>query len=473
MCGEGSSARKLPFVAWSPKPCRFQHGRATKTRTTFSNVAQGNMIRSKLADDVRRLSRGFASISGSSVSGLSGCLGVLSGNGLTICKDHTEHQTGIDGRLKLEYDSFRTSLRNTKYRSFASLSELKPNHPDPFLLVRQEIDSVSNRLRRCIMTDIPMLEKAAEYFFQEGKEGKRLRSTVSLLMATALAPHGPLPSQLEVDESPASSHPKELRRRQQRIAEISELIHVASLLHDDVIDNSDSRRGLKALNSLFGNKVAILAGDFLLARASVSLAALHNSEVIALMSQILEHLVSGEILQMNSSDDDMLSMDHYMKKTFYKTASLIANSCKSIAVLAACTHDEAMAAWRYGKHLGLAFQLIDDVLDFTSSQEELGKPVGNDVRSGLATAPVLFAAEEFPELIPMIRRRFRGSNDIHEAIPLILSSEGIQKATQLAEFHASEAAKALRDLPPSLGAEADDSRAALESMTRKVISRKK
>lgn len=364
-------------------------------------------------------------------------------------------------------------------RSFASLSELNTNNRDenqfvdPFALVRLEIDSVSNRLRNCILTDIPVLEKAAEYFFQTGKEGKRLRSTIVLLMATGLSRQGPLPSMLEVDVTPASAHPVELRRRQQRIAEISELIHVASLLHDDVIDNSDSRRGLKALNAIFGNKVAILAGDFLLARASVSLAALQNSEVIALMSQVLEHLVSGEILQMNTSDDQILSMEHYMKKTFYKTASLIANSCKSVAVLAGCSPDESMAAWRYGKHLGLAFQLVDDVLDFTSSQEELGKPVGNDMRSGLATAPVLFAAEQHPHLIPLVRRRFKGEGDIDQALELILNSDGIQKAKDLAQFHASEAARALQDLPPSLGEDADASRAALQVMTRKVVSRKK
>lgn len=344
---------------------------------------------------------------------------------------------------------------------------------DPFGLVKLEIESVSDRLRRCIVTDIPVLEKAAEYFFQSGKEGKRLRSTVVLLMATGLAPHGPDPSMLEVDETPASKHPAQLRRRQQRIAEISELIHVASLLHDDVIDNSDSRRGLKALNTLFGNKVAILAGDFLLARASVSLAALENSEVIALMSQVLEHLVSGEILQMNTSLDDILSMEHYMNKTFYKTASLIANSCKSVAVLAGCSPQESMAAWEYGKHLGLSFQLIDDILDFTSSQEELGKPVGSDMRAGLATAPVLFAAEESPHLIPLIRRKFREENDIERGLEIIFEGSGIEKARTLAESHAERAAEALGHLPPIRGEDAQTSRAALEEMTRRVVSRKK
>ena len=333
----------------------------------------------------------------------------------------------------------------------------------------REIDCVTERLRRDIIkNEVPVLQKAAEYFFQKGKEGKRFRSTVVLLMATALAPRGPLASQLEVDTSPAAEHPTDLRRRQQRIAEISELIHVASLLHDDVIDDSDSRRGLKALNTLLGNKVAILAGDFLLARASVSLASLHDHRVIALMAQILEDLVAGEILQMSSVHDEATSIETYMTKTFYKTASLIANSCKSVSLLAGCSDEEAAAAWAYGKNLGIAFQLIDDVLDFTSSQEELGKPVGSDVRSGLATYPVLAASEEHPELVPMIRRRFRGPEDIDRALELIKNSSGISKATKLAEHHAQEAVRALERLPPSQGPDADASRAALEAITSKV-----
>lgn len=106
---------------------------------------------------------------------------------------------------------------------------------------------------------------------------------------------------VQVDTRPPNVHPTEERRRQQRVAEISEMIHVASLLHDDVIDEATTRRGLKALNALFGNKVAILAGDFLLARASVTLASLRNTEVIELLSQVIEHLVSGEILQARPS----------------------------------------------------------------------------------------------------------------------------------------------------------------------------
>jgi hypothetical protein len=124
-----------------------------------------------------------------------------------------------------------------------------------FGLVREEIECVTERLRRDIFTEIPALERAAEYFFRAGAEGKRLRSTMLLLVASALAPTPPGLQHLTVDTAPPSEHPPEARRRQQRIAEITELIHVASLLHDDVIDSAGTRRGKKSLNALFGNKV--------------------------------------------------------------------------------------------------------------------------------------------------------------------------------------------------------------------------
>ncbi len=168
---------------------------------------------------------------------------------------------------------------------------------DPFSVVQQEVEVVSERLRHSVSTGIPKLKAAADYFFRRGIEGKRLRPTLIMLMSSALSPSAPSPDNLQVDLRPPAEHISELRRRQQRLAEIAELIHVASLLHDDVIDDAQTRRGVVSVNSIMGNKTAILAGDFLLARASVTLAALRNPECVELMSQVLEHLVSGEIMQ--------------------------------------------------------------------------------------------------------------------------------------------------------------------------------
>ncbi|CAL5218356.1 g18 [Coccomyxa viridis] len=344
---------------------------------------------------------------------------------------------------------------------------------DPFQLVKEEIDSVSERLRRSIFTGIPTLRSAAQYFFKVGAEGKRFRPTMLLLMASSLSSVMPSPDYLTVDDRPPNVHPEEERRRQQRIAEITEMIHVASLLHDDVIDNAEMRRGLKALNSVFGNKIAILAGDFLLARASVSLAALRDSEVIQLLSQVIEDLVTGEILQMTSTEEDLLSLDHYVRKTFHKTASLMANSCKAIAILGGQNREVAQSAWEYGRHVGLAFQFVDDVLDFTGSTMQLGKPALNDLKSGLATAPVLYAAEEHPELHALILRRFKCEGDVERATELVFNSRGIQRARDLAAQHAELAVQAVQSLPACSNEHALMCRQALTEITARVLARKK
>ncbi|RZC11806.1 Solanesyl diphosphate synthase 3, chloroplastic/mitochondrial [Glycine soja] len=156
--------------------------------------------------------------------------------------------------------------------------------------------------------------------------------------------------------------------------------HVASLLHDDVLDDADSRRGIGSLNFVMGNKLAVLAGDFLLSRACVALASLKNTEVVSLLAKVVEHLVTGETMQMTTTSDQRCSMEYYMQKTYYKTASLISNSCKAIAILAGQTAEVAMLAFEYGKNLGLAFQLIDDVLDFTGTSASLGKGSLSDIR---------------------------------------------------------------------------------------------
>ncbi len=168
---------------------------------------------------------------------------------------------------------------------------------DPFKLVQPEIDAISERLRHSVASQIPALSQAAQYFFRLGVEGKRLRPTLVMLMASALSPQPPPADALTVDLRPAAEYAPEPRRRQQRIAEIAEIMHVASLLHDDVIDEAETRRGILSLNSKAGNKMAILAGDYLLARASVSLASLRNTVIVEIMSQILENLVSGEVMQ--------------------------------------------------------------------------------------------------------------------------------------------------------------------------------
>ncbi|KAI8548527.1 hypothetical protein RHMOL_Rhmol07G0279400 [Rhododendron molle] len=210
-----------------------------------------------------------------------------------------------------------------------------------------------------VVAEVPKLAFAAEYFFKMGwKERdfdprKYLSETVDLLsaqvlllMATALNVHIPGPP----DDAVVDALSAELRLRQQRIAEITEMIHLA-----------------------------ILVGDFLLSRACVALASLKNTEVVSLLATVVKHLVTGETIQMTTASEQRCSKEYHLQKTYYKTASLISNSCKAIALLAGQTAEVSTLAYEYGKNLGLAFQLIDDVLDFTGTSTSLGKGSLSDI----------------------------------------------------------------------------------------------
>lgn len=349
-------------------------------------------------------------------------------------------------------------------------SSLVEDELDPFSLVADELSFIGNKLREMVVAKVPKLASAAEYFFKMGVEGKRFRPTVLLLMSTALnlpIPKAPPPMEL------GGTTTTDLRSRQQRIAEITEMIHVASLLHDDVLDDADTRRGIGSLNFVMGNKLAVLAGDFLLSRACVALASLKNTEVVSLLAEVVEHLVTGEIMQMTTTSDQRCSMEYYMEKTYYKTASLISNSCKAIAILAGQTAEVAVLAFEYGKNLGLAFQLIDDVLDFTGTSASLGKGSLSDIQHGIVTAPILFAMEEFPQLRAIVEEGFENPENVNIALDYLGKSRGIQKTKELAMKHASLAAEAIDSLPENDNEEVRKSRKALVELTQIVITRTK
>lgn len=190
-----------------------------------------------------------------------------------------------------------------------------------------------------------------------------------------------------------------------------------------------------------------------------------------LLSRVLEHLVSGEVMQMAAAPEQLTSMDYYLDKTFYKTASLMANSARAVAILGGQPAHTCDAAWQYGRHLGLAFQIVDDLLDILGSSKQLGKPALNDLRAGIATAPVLLAAQEQPGLVALIRRKFRSAGDVKTALELVQDSSGIAAAKALAAEHARLAADQVAALPPTTCPHALAAREALVSITHRVLAR--
>ncbi|KAH1130669.1 hypothetical protein J1N35_002047 [Gossypium stocksii] len=361
----------------------------------------------------------------------------------------------------------------------SSVAVMEPQERvDPFSLVANELSLIATRLRSMVAAEVPNLASAAEYFFKIGAEGKRFRPTVLLLMATALDVHIPELSPPGIGDT----LPTDLRTRQQRIAEITEMIHinlampldqVASLLHDDVLDDADTRRGVGSLNAVMGNKLAVLAGDFLLSRACLTLASLKNTEVVTLIATVVENLVTGETMQLTTASNKRFSMEYYMQKTYNKTASLMSNSCKSVALLAGHTAEIAMLAFEYGKNLGLAFQLIDDVLDFTGTSASLGKGSLSDIRHGIITAPILFALEEYPQLRAVVDKGFDNPANVDIALEYLGKSRGIERTKELAMKHANLAAAAIDSLPQSDDEDVIKSRQALIDLTQRVITRNK
>lgn len=314
-----------------------------------------------------------------------------------------------------------------------------------FSPVEADLRLLSENLIELVGTRHPILSAAAEYLFGAG--GKRVRPAIVLLMSRA--------TMLDEDITP----------RHRRLAEITEMIHTASLVHDDVVDEAQMRRGVPTVHSLFDNRVAILAGDFLFAQASWHLANLDHLEVVKLLSEVIMNFAAGEIQQGVTRFDTSITFETYLDKSYYKTASLLANSSKAAGLLSGVSQETVDHMYGYGRHWGLAFQIVDDILDFTGSAETLGKPAGSDLKSGNLTAPVLFAMEENPFLEELIKHKFESDGDLDKAIALIQDSQGIKRSRELAAYHANKAVEHISELPAS------ESQQALINMTDYVLNR--
>lgn len=363
--------------------------------------------------------------------------------------------------------------------------------------------SLTGDIRQLLGSGHPALDTVAKYYTQA--EGKHVRPLLVVLMsrATALAPKSPRynnqqssaninspisPMSILSDVNPSlpTSDPvthsqtsysvadSDILPSQRRLAEITELIHTASLLHDDVIDHSVSRRGNPSANLEFGNKMAVLAGDFLLSRASVALARLRDAEVTELLATVIANLVEGEFMQLKNTARDEKNpiwtedtITYYLQKTYLKSASLISKSCRAAALLGSSDAVTVDAAYLYGKNLGLAFQLVDDMLDYTISEAELGKPAGADLELGLATAPLLFAWKNNKELGSLVGRKFSQEGDVARARELVLQSDGLEQTRALAEEYANRAISSISAFPDS------EAKEGLVEMAIKTLKRRK
>ncbi|CDI98693.1 decaprenyl diphosphate synthase subunit 1 [Echinococcus multilocularis] len=318
---------------------------------------------------------------------------------------------------------------------------------DVEMIAMTDVKRIPDDIKNVLLTSSPRISVIVDYAFS-GK-GKMLRPLLVLLMAACANAHNDYSIITSDNPTPvlmfSDRHLKNtVTDAQHAIAVIAEMIHTASLIHDDLIDKAEMRRRKLATYRKFGSKDAVLVGNVTLLKASELLAKVGDAEVVSVLSTVLDDLIRGEFMQLTSNADENYRFHLYLEKTYKKTASLIANSCKAVTILSKVGDALAESAYAFGRHLGMAFQLLDDVLDFMGQEDKLGKPAGgSDLQLGLATGPVLFAAQQFPELERMLQTGFQTPEDQKKALEFIHESNGVGQTRMLAEFHFQEAQRQL------------------------------
>lgn len=281
-----------------------------------------------------------------------------------------------------------------------------------------------------LQSSVSLIPRLASYLIAAG--GKRLRPLLTIASARL-----------------SGYHPKENEHwRHVDIAACVEFIHSATLLHDDVVDESKLRRGAPSANAIFGNQAPILVGDFLFARTFQILTADGCVPIMAILSKASATLAEGEVMQMMTQNDLSTSIEQYQQVIFGKTAALFAAACEAGAVVASAKQAYCQALHNYGKNLGMAFQLVDDMLDYIAHQADLGKTVGDDFREGKVTLPVLMAFQEGSDDEKTFWRRViedndQKSGDLEHALALIAKHKTIAKTRDMAKKYAREARESL------------------------------
>lgn len=237
-------------------------------------------------------------------------------------------------------------------------------------LVEDDMQAVNTLIQERLHSDVVLINQLSHYIIGSG--GKRLRPLLALLVARACGYQGTQ----HVD-----------------VAAIVEFIHTATLLHDDVVDESDLRRGKETANNVWGNQAAVLVGDFLYSRSFEMMVDVNQMRVMQILSTTTNTIAEGEVLQLLNCHDADTSEASYMDVIHSKTAKLFEAACQLGAVLSQLSDEQEQAMARYGMHLGTAFQLVDDVLDYSASSEELGKNVGDDLAEGKPTLPLIIALQ--------------------------------------------------------------------------------
>ncbi|HKZ46342.1 MAG TPA: polyprenyl synthetase family protein [Thermodesulfobacteriota bacterium] len=313
--------------------------------------------------------------------------------------------------------------------------------------IKQDLKDVDLEFRKNLDSDVHLIKKVGEYVLNNG--GKRLRPSLLLLSARLCGYQG---------------------SRHIPLAAVIEFIHTATLLHDDVVDNAGIRRGKAAANTLWGSGTSILIGDFLFSKSFYLTVADGDLNILKVLSSTTTRMAEGEVLQLLKDSDVETTERDYLSVVTNKTASLISVACQIGAILGKASAEKEKALAGYGMDVGIAFQLVDDCLDYTSSNEELGKAIGNDLKEGKITLPLIHviknaAASEREEILTAIKADDLKNSQLSSVISLINKYKGTDYTLSRARQYVENAKACLNIFEPNV------ERAALIALADYVVER--
>lgn len=298
-----------------------------------------------------------------------------------------------------------------------------------YQLIDHDMQSVNAVIRKNLHSDVVLVRQVAEYIINSG--GKRLRPALLLLAAGALGYNG-------------TNH--------HVLAAVIEFIHTATLLHDDVVDESSMRRGRDTANEVFGNAASVLVGDFLYSRAFQMMVDVGNIRVMQVLSEATNIIAEGEVLQLMNCHDADVDEARYLQVIHYKTAKLFEAATRLGAILGNATPELEESIAKYGMHLGTAFQLIDDVLDYSGAEADTGKHIGDDLAEGKPTLPLIYVMQHGSlEQAACVRNAIEtgGRDDFPQVLSAIRSTDALAHTKARAQIEAEAAITAIEHLPAS------------------------
>lgn len=318
-----------------------------------------------------------------------------------------------------------------------------------FAGIQSDLEQVDVTFEQRATSGLPILNSASMHALSS--PGKRLRTALTLLSGKMHTYHFEKLLPLSV---------------------AYEMVHLATLIHDDIVDDALTRRGSPTVNAIWGSNIAILLGDYYFAKTAGLIADINDNRIDHLFSETVATVCEGTILEMMTAKRVDLTLDSYYEKISHKTACLIAACCKGGAIVSEATEEEIAYMQDYGMNLGIAFQILDDILDYTEDQDTIGKPAGNDLRQGMVTLPLIYALQEQPlnGYVQRVQGVLNGiehtEEDIRSVIAWVVNGRGVQQAQADADEYAAKARKALYHFPSS------SDRATLDELIDFVVRRR-